>query len=111
MADWLADGRQIRLLNVLDDFNLDGQSVEVDFALPTERVVRSLNPSSGKRPPSRFLILLHIGWRGRPLTIIIILTQQLHNLKLTAAAPHLRNHLPPRARGTSTTCALPLWMK
>lgn len=43
MADQLADGRSIRTLNVLDDFNREGLGIEVDFSLPTERVVRSLN--------------------------------------------------------------------
>jgi putative transposase len=41
MADQLADGRSIRTLNVLDDFNREGLSIEVDFSLPAERVVRS----------------------------------------------------------------------
>lgn len=34
MADRLADGRQFRLLNVLDDFNREGLGIEVDFSLP-----------------------------------------------------------------------------
>ncbi len=55
MADRLADGRQFRLLNVLDDFNREGLGIEVDFSLPAERVVRSLNQI--------------IEWRGKPLTI------------------------------------------
>ena len=33
----------IRTLNVLDDFNREGFCIEVDFSLPAERVVRSLN--------------------------------------------------------------------
>jgi putative transposase len=43
MADQLADGRSIRTLNVQDDFNREGLCIEVDFSLPAERVVRSLN--------------------------------------------------------------------
>ena len=43
MADRLEDGRQFRLLNVLDDFNREGLGIEVDFSLPAERVIRSLN--------------------------------------------------------------------
>lgn len=39
MADRLADGRQFRLLNVLDDFNREGLGIEVDISLPAERVV------------------------------------------------------------------------
>jgi len=52
MADQLADGRSIRTLNVPDDFNREGPASEVDFSLPAERVVRSLNQI--------------IEWRGKP---------------------------------------------
>ncbi|QBY00883.1 IS3 family transposase [Rhodophyticola sp. CCM32] len=55
MADQLADGRSIRTLNVLDDFNREGLCIEVDFSLPAERVVRSLNQI--------------IEWRGQPHAI------------------------------------------
>jgi len=55
MADQLADGRSIRTLNVLDDFNREGLCIEVDFSLPAERVVRSLNQI--------------IEWRGKPKAI------------------------------------------
>lgn len=54
MADRLGDGRAFRLLNVLDDFNREGLGIEVDFSLPAERVIRSLNPSSGKRSTGPF---------------------------------------------------------
>jgi transposase InsO family protein len=55
MADRLGDGRQFRLLNVLDDFNREGLGIEVDFSLPAERVIRSLDRI--------------IEWRGKPGTI------------------------------------------
>ncbi|MBX4893883.1 MULTISPECIES: IS3 family transposase [Rhizobium] len=55
MADRLEDGRQFRLLNVLDDFNREGLGIEVDFSLPAERVIRSLNQI--------------IEWRGKPYAI------------------------------------------
>ena len=55
MADRLGDGRAFRLLNVLDDFNREGLGIEVDFSLPAERVIRSLNQI--------------IEWRGKPETI------------------------------------------
>ena len=55
MADQLADGRSIRTLNVLDDFNREGLAIEVDFSLPAERVVRALNQI--------------IEWRGKTQTI------------------------------------------
>ena len=52
MADQLADGRSFRTLNILDDFNREGLAIEIDFSLPSERVVRTLNQL--------------IQWRGRP---------------------------------------------
>jgi putative transposase len=55
MADQLADGRSFRALNVLDDFNREGLGIEVDFSLPAERVIRSLDQI--------------IEWRGQPDTI------------------------------------------
>ena len=55
MADRLEDGRQFRLLNVLDDFNREGLGIEVDFSLPAERVIRSLNQI--------------IEWRGKPFAL------------------------------------------
>jgi putative transposase len=55
MADKLGDGRQFRLLNVLDDVNREGLGIEVDFSLPAERVIRSLDRI--------------IEWRGKPGTI------------------------------------------
>ena len=55
MADRLGDGRQFRLLNVLDDVNREGLGIEVDFSLPAERVIRSLDRI--------------IEWRGKPGTI------------------------------------------
>lgn len=42
MHDQLQDGRCIRLLNVMDDFNREGLGIEIDFSLPSERVIRAL---------------------------------------------------------------------
>lgn len=55
MHDQMADGRTYRLFNVIDDFNREGLTVEVDFSLPAERVRRSLNQL--------------IEWRGKPKQI------------------------------------------
>ena len=52
MHDRLEDGRAFRLLNVIDDFNREGLAIEVDFSLPGDRVVRTLNRV--------------IEWRGKP---------------------------------------------
>lgn len=41
MHDQLSDGRNYRLLNVIDDFNREGLSIEVDLSLPAERVIRT----------------------------------------------------------------------
>lgn len=43
VADQFADGRSIRTLNVLDDLNLQGLCIDVNFSLPAKRAVRSLN--------------------------------------------------------------------
>lgn len=43
MADRLGDDRAFRLLSVPDDFNREGLGIEVDFSLPAERGIRSLN--------------------------------------------------------------------
>ena len=69
MADRLADGRQFRLLNVLDDFNREGLGIEVDFSLPAERVVRSLNQI--------------IEWRGKPVAIRVDNGPEYVSSKLT----------------------------
>ena len=55
MHDQLRDGRTIRILNILDDFNREGLGIEIDFSLPTERVVRTLEQI--------------IEWRGCPKEI------------------------------------------
>lgn len=55
MHDQLADGRSIRLFNVIDDFNRAGLCIEVDFSLPSERVICSLDRI--------------IEWRGKPNAI------------------------------------------
>ena len=55
MHDTLEDGRTFRLFNVMDDFNREALAIEIDFSLPSERVIRAL----------RQLIL----WRGKPSAI------------------------------------------
>jgi putative transposase len=55
LAGQLADGRSLRTLNVLDDFNREGLCIEVDFSLPAERFIRSLD--------------WIIEWRGKPQAI------------------------------------------
>ena len=55
MHDQLSDGRCFRLLNVIDDRNRESLGIEIDFSLPSERVIRALNQI--------------IEWRGKPLAI------------------------------------------
>lgn len=55
MHDQLEDGRSIRLFNVIDDYNREALGIEVDFSLPSERVIRALKQV--------------IEWRGKPLAI------------------------------------------
>jgi len=55
MHDQLEDGRGFRLLNVIDDFNREALGMEIDFSLPSERVIRALKQI--------------IAWRGKPAAI------------------------------------------
>ena len=55
MHDQLSDGRTFRVLNVIDDYNRESLGMEIDFSLPSERVVRALKQI--------------IEWRGRPNVI------------------------------------------
>jgi putative transposase len=55
MSDSLTCGRRFRTLNVLDDFNRESLSIEVDFSLPTERVVRVLERIAQWRGYPRFI--------------------------------------------------------
>jgi hypothetical protein len=55
MHDQLEDGRTFRLFNVIDDFNREAIGMEVDFSLPSERVIRELKQT--------------IFWRGKPQVI------------------------------------------
>ena len=43
MHDRLADGRNFRLFNVIDDFRREGLAIEAGFSLPAVRVTRLLN--------------------------------------------------------------------
>lgn len=53
MSDALVDGRKVRLLNVLDDFNRQSLAIEVDTSLPTLRVIRVLEALiAGRGKPS-----------------------------------------------------------
>ena len=55
MHDQLQNGRSFRLLNVIDDYNREGLAMEVDFSLPSDRVIRVLDQI--------------IEWRGKPKAI------------------------------------------
>ncbi len=72
IADQLSVGRSIRTLNVLDDFNREGLAIEVDFSLPAERVVRSLNQT--------------FEWRGEPQTIRVEPVLVLEHIEPTIMA-------------------------
>jgi putative transposase len=79
IADQLANGRSIRTLNVLDDFNREGLGIEVDFSMPAERVVRILNRI--------------IKWRGRQLIIRVDNGPEYISGKLMARAEQMGIHI------------------
>ena len=55
MSDSLSDGRPLRTFNVMDDYNREGLTVEVDTSMPSLRVVRALERI--------------IEWRGKPAAL------------------------------------------
>ena len=55
MSDSLIDGRPLRTFNVIDDYNREGLTIDVDLSMPSARVVRSLEQI--------------IEWRGKPAAI------------------------------------------
>ena len=57
MSDALLDGRRIRTLNIIDDFNREVLAIDVDTSLPAQRVIRTLERISD--------------WRGYPKRIRI----------------------------------------
>lgn len=55
MSDSLTDGRSIRTFNVIDDYNREGLTIDVDLSMPGLRVIRALEHI--------------IEWRGKPAAI------------------------------------------
>ena len=43
MHDQLSDGRSFRVFNLIDDFNREALSMDIDLSLPAERVVQALD--------------------------------------------------------------------
>ena len=72
MHDQLADGRSFRVFNLIDDFNREALSMEIDLSLPAERVVRALDQV--------------IEWRGKPQAIRSDNGPEFISAKLTAWA-------------------------
>jgi len=52
MSDSLANGSKLRTFNVMDDYNREGLTIDVDQSLPSTRVIRALEQV--------------IEWRGKP---------------------------------------------
>ena len=49
MSDALADGRRLRLLNVIDDFNREALAMDVALSIPSEQVIRYLERTIEQR--------------------------------------------------------------
>jgi len=49
MSDKLSDGRTIRILNIIDDFNRESVAIEADTSLPSLRVIRTLARAINER--------------------------------------------------------------
>lgn len=55
MSDSLWDGRKVRLLNVMDDFNREILAMEIDTSLPALRLIRVLDGIAGGRGHPRMI--------------------------------------------------------
>lgn len=55
MHDSLQNGKTYRLFNIIDDCNREGLGIEIDFSLPAQRVIKTLDQI--------------IEWRGQPKAI------------------------------------------
>lgn len=55
MSDSLANGRKFRTFNVLDDFNRESLTIEIDTSLPSERVIRSLEVIGAERGYPKYI--------------------------------------------------------
>src|SRR5690554_5718718 len=84
MHDHLADGRSIRLFNVVDDFNREGLGIEVDFSLPAERVIRALDQI--------------IEWRGKPDNLHC---ETKFGVAITGQSTSVKRYLSGRRNGRS----------
>lgn len=73
MHDQLEDGRCIRILNIIDDFNREGLGIEIDFSLPSERVIRVLEQI--------------FEWRGAPRKIRCDMAQNILVQKFKTGPP------------------------
>ena len=49
LSDALADGRRLRLLNVIDDFNREALAMDVALSIPSEQVIRYLERTIEQR--------------------------------------------------------------
>jgi putative transposase len=49
MTDSLETGRKFRTLNIIDDHNREALAVEIDYSLPAERVIRTLDQIAEER--------------------------------------------------------------
>lgn len=57
MHDALVCGRRFRTVNVVDDFNREALSIEIDLNLPAQRVVRVLDRIAANRG---YPVMLHM---------------------------------------------------
>ena len=49
MSDSLSNSRKFRTFNVLDDFNREALTIEIDTSLPSVRIIRSLEVIGSER--------------------------------------------------------------
>lgn len=69
MSDSLENNRSLRVLNVIDDFNREALGSEIDFSIPSERVIRVLdNLAEYRGYPQRSVATTDLSSSYRPLS-------------------------------------------
>ncbi|AKC15766.1 transposase (plasmid) [Escherichia coli] len=84
MHDVLACGRRFRTFNVVDDFNREALSIEIDLNLPALRVVRVLDRIAANRG---YPVMLSIDNCPEFISLALAEWAEMHSVKLKFIQP------------------------
>ena len=84
MHDALACGRHFRTFNVIDDFNREALSIEIDLNLPSLRVVRVLDRIAANRA---YPVMLRMDNGPEFISLALAEWAEIHAVKLEFIQP------------------------